>query len=60
MHTEFWSEILRGREHSEDLGIDGKMDLNKTGWEGMDWIHLYQDKDQWWSLVNMLMNLWIL
>jgi hypothetical protein len=22
----------------------------------MDWIHLAQDRDQWWALVNMVMN----
>jgi len=26
-------------------------------WEGVDWIHLAQDRDQWWALVNMVMNL---
>jgi hypothetical protein len=25
-------------------------------WEGMDWRHLAQDRDQWQSLVNMIMN----
>jgi hypothetical protein len=23
-----------------------KIDLRKTGWEGMDWIHLAQNRDQ--------------
>jgi hypothetical protein len=23
-----------------------EMDLRETGWAGMDWIHLAQDKDQ--------------
>jgi hypothetical protein len=23
------------------------MDLKQTGWEGMDWIHVTQDKGQW-------------
>jgi hypothetical protein len=23
----------------------------------MDWIHLDQGNDQWWALVNMVMNL---
>jgi hypothetical protein len=27
------------------------------GWDGMDWIDLAQDKDQWRALVNMVMNL---
>jgi len=42
---EFWSE---------DLGIDGRVilewiriDLREIWWEGVDWIHLAQDRDQW-------------
>jgi hypothetical protein len=23
---------------------------------GVDWIHLTQDKDQWWALVNTVMS----
>jgi hypothetical protein len=34
-----------------------RMDLREGGWEGMDWIHLAQDRDQWWAVVNTLMNL---
>jgi hypothetical protein len=33
-----------------------KMDLREIGWSGMDWIHLAQDRDQWRTLVNMVMN----
>jgi hypothetical protein len=33
------------------------MDLREIQWEGADWMHLAQDKDQWWALVNMMMNL---
>jgi hypothetical protein len=25
MHKKFWSESLKGRDHSEDLGVDGKI-----------------------------------
>jgi hypothetical protein len=32
------------------------MDLRKRGWDGMDWIDLAQERDQWRALVNMLMN----
>jgi hypothetical protein len=31
-------------------------DLEEIGWEGGNWIHLAQDRDQWWALVNMVMN----
>jgi hypothetical protein len=35
------------------------MDLREIGWEVVDWIHMFQDKDQWWALVNEVMNLWV-
>jgi hypothetical protein len=36
-----------------------KMDLerDRMGWDGVDWIKLAQDRDQWRALVNMVMNL---
>jgi hypothetical protein len=34
-----------------------KMDLKETAWDGMDWIDLAQDRDQWKVLVNTVMNL---
>jgi hypothetical protein len=34
-----------------------KMDLRETVWDGMDWIALAQDRDQWRALVNTIMNL---
>jgi hypothetical protein len=34
-----------------------RMDLRETGWEGVDWIHLSQVRDQWWAVVNTVMNL---
>jgi hypothetical protein len=33
--------------------------LREMGREGVvDWIHLAQDRYQWWHLVNTIMNLW--
>jgi hypothetical protein len=29
-----------------------KMDLREIGWDGIDWIDLAQDRDQWRALVN--------
>jgi hypothetical protein len=34
-----------------------KMDLREIGWDGMDWIDLAQDRNQWRALVNAIMNL---
>jgi hypothetical protein len=34
-----------------------KMDLGKIGWDGVDWMELAQDTDQWRALVNTVMNL---
>jgi hypothetical protein len=34
-----------------------KMDLREIGWDGVDWIDLAQDRDQWRALVNTVMNL---
>jgi hypothetical protein len=34
-----------------------KIDLTEVGWDGMDWINLAQDRDQWRALVNTVMNL---
>jgi hypothetical protein len=34
-----------------------KMDLREIGWDGLDWIDLAQDRDQWRALVNTVMNL---
>jgi hypothetical protein len=33
------------------------MDLRKIWWEGVDWMRLAQDRDQWYALVNTVMNL---
>jgi hypothetical protein len=35
------------------------MDLREIGWDGVDWIRLAQDRDQWRALVNTAMNLWV-
>jgi hypothetical protein len=47
MCTKFWLGSLKS---------DGKIILKwtflDTGWEGVNFIQLAQDRDQWWDLVN--------
>jgi hypothetical protein len=42
--------------------LKGKRPLGRPrqfeiGWEGVEWIHLAQDRDLQWTLINMVMNL---
>jgi hypothetical protein len=34
-----------------------KLGLREGEWDGIDWIELPQDRDQWRALVNTVMNL---
>ena len=53
-----------GKKPLGDPGLDGrintKMDLQKVGGGGMDWINLAQDRVRWQALANAVMNLWVL
>jgi hypothetical protein len=49
--------LERPRRRWED-GI--KMNLREIGWEGVEWIHLAQDRDRWRAVVNAVMNLRVL
>jgi hypothetical protein len=33
-----------------------KMELREVGWDGMDWIDLAHDRDQWRALLNAVVN----
>jgi hypothetical protein len=33
-----------------------KMNLREIGWDGVDWIGMAQDRDQWRALLNTVMN----
>jgi hypothetical protein len=47
-----------GRQRGRWVG-NIKMDLGEIGWDGMDWVDVPQDIDQWRALVNMVMKLWV-
>jgi hypothetical protein len=61
VYSIFWGGgNLKEGDYLEDLGVDGKvlgMDLTEIEWKGVDRIHLTHDRDQWWALVNTIMNL---
>jgi hypothetical protein len=33
-----------------------KMDLREIGWDGVDWIDMAQDRDQWRAFVNTVLK----
>jgi hypothetical protein len=41
MNTRFWSENIKGTDHLEDIGVDGRItggcDRNRVGGYGVDW-----------------------
>ena len=45
---------LRPKRSEEDTI---KINLEKTGWDGMEWTDLALDSDRWWAVVNAVMNL---
>jgi len=47
-------QLRRPRHRRED---NIRMGLREIGWEGVGWTHLAQEGDQWWVLVNTVMNL---
>jgi hypothetical protein len=60
MYTILWLKNLKEdttwkpRRRWED---NIRMDLRETVWEGVDWMHLVQNRDQWRTLVITVMNL---
>jgi hypothetical protein len=51
-------EGKRQQERPRSRWVDNiKINHREIGWDGMDWIDLAQDKDQWRALVNTVMNL---
>jgi hypothetical protein len=61
MHIGCWWESRKEIEHWEDQDVGEwimlKWILREIGWDGIDWIDLARDRDQWRDLVNAVMNL---
>jgi hypothetical protein len=58
VHTEFWWENLRERDHLEDTGIDRRIILRQifTKWNGgTEWVDLAQDRVSWMALIYAVM-----
>jgi hypothetical protein len=59
-HVGYWWESQKKRDHQEDQDVGGwtklKYILERQEWDGIDWIDLAQDRDQWGALVNTVMN----
>jgi hypothetical protein len=58
------SSLVRKPDGKIPLGIPRsrweeniRLDYGEINWEIVDWIHLAQDRDQWLSLMNTVMNL---
>ena len=55
VHTGFWWDNLRERDHLENLDVDGRLICKwifRKWVGGYGWIPVDQDKDRWWSFVN--------
>jgi hypothetical protein len=55
-------ENLKGRDHLEGLSRwedNTGMDIREIGWEGVDWMHMAQEGDQWQAIMEMVVNLWV-
>jgi hypothetical protein len=39
------------------LLVNIKIDLREIGWDGVDWIDMAQDREQWRALVKTILNL---
>jgi hypothetical protein len=60
MHIGYWWESQKERELERPIcrWVDNiKMDPREIRWDGMDWIDVAQDRDQWRAFVNTVMNL---
>jgi hypothetical protein len=59
VHMGFWWVGLRERDYLENLDIVGRIILEwifKKWDRGMGWIDIPADRERWWVLVDLVMN----
>jgi hypothetical protein len=54
MHIGYWWEA---RREEQEVGWWKILKFILERWDGIDWISLAQNRDQWRDLVNTVMNL---
>jgi hypothetical protein len=62
IHIGYWWETQKVRDHWEDQDVSGWTILTwilEIGCDGMNWIDVAQDRDQWRTFMNTVMNLWV-
>jgi hypothetical protein len=55
MDIGYWWESQKARDHWEDQEMGGwtiSKWILEIGWDGVDWMDMAQDGDQWRALVN--------
>ncbi|PNF41092.1 hypothetical protein B7P43_G06219, partial [Cryptotermes secundus] len=57
LHNLHSSPSIIRTNKSRRMRDNNKMDLREIGWDGMDWIDLAQDGNQWSALMNTVINL---
>jgi hypothetical protein len=60
-YLQLYSILVGNSEGKRPVGRKDniKMDLREISWEGVDWMHLAQDTEQWRAVVNTVKNLWV-
>jgi len=59
-YTQGFGGKLKEIDHMKELG-SGRIILKWVliRWGNVDWTYLIQDKDSWWAVVNLVMQLWV-
>jgi hypothetical protein len=59
MHIGYWwkNQNVRALGRPRRRWLDNiKINLGEIGWDGMDWVDMAQDRDQWRVPINTAMN----